>query len=168
MGVTTGREDPHGKLETLEGGFLMALCTYCDNEMKNKVSCIPDSISLGGEFFEPIRWGDKRFSHGYLVDFPCRDCGTPPGGVHHFGCCVETCPACFGQRMGCVCTYPDDDPYGDEDEDDEYDEDELAPAAEATIWMAAALRAASPGASDDHWRTHSRCTAHLAPRHYRT
>jgi len=59
----------------------------------------------------------------------------------------------------------------DEYDDDEYDEDEeeLAPAA-TTTWTAAALRAVSrTRATSDHLRpTHARCTAHLAPWHYRT
>jgi hypothetical protein len=142
----------------------VALCTYCDNEMKNMVSCISDPIYVGGELFELIRWGAERTD--YPVDCPCRDCGTPLGGVHHFGCCVELCPACFGQRAWCGCTMEDD-----EYDDDEYDEDEeeLAPAATMT-WTAAALRSASPARAtpDHHWRTHTRCTAHLAPWHYRT
>jgi len=33
----------------------------------------------------------------------CSDCLTPVGGVHHPGCCVERCPACLGQALGCPC-----------------------------------------------------------------
>jgi hypothetical protein len=143
----------------------MALCTICDNEMTNLVSCSPDSISLGGRLFELIRWGDERSD--YPADCPCRDCGTPLGGVHHFGCCVERCPACFDQRAWCRCNI-EDDPY---DDDDEYDEDdeELAPAA-TTTWATAALRAASPERTTPghHRRTCARCTTHRAPWHYRT
>ena len=147
-----------------EGGFWMALCTICDNEMTNLVSCSPDSISLGGKQFELIRWGDERTD--YPADCPCRDCGTPIGGVHHFGCCVERCPACFDQRAWCRCNR-EDDPYDDEEYDE--DDEEFAPAA-STTRAAAALRAASlQRATADHQRrSRARCTTHRAPWHYRT
>jgi hypothetical protein len=33
----------------------------------------------------------------------CHDCGVQPGGNHHPGCDMETCPTCFGQRISCEC-----------------------------------------------------------------
>jgi hypothetical protein len=100
----------------------MAVCPQCNGEMTEHISCLPDSITIGSQNFEPIRWGNEPFrwgkeksSRGRAIDFDCRDCGTPPGGVHRPGCCVERCPACLGQALGCRCFYdPDaDDPYND-------------------------------------------------------
>jgi hypothetical protein len=32
---------------------------------------------------------------------PCRDCGTPPIGNHHPGCCVALCRECDDQLLFC-------------------------------------------------------------------
>jgi hypothetical protein len=157
--------------EKLEGGFLMALCTFCNNETKTYISCTSNSISIGGKLVETIRWGDERFNSGRFIDWPCQVCGTPPGGTHHCECCLEQCPACFGHLISCVCVDMDDEPYDDEDgdayDDDEYDDNERE-AAKATTWTAGGQRATPPATPDHHWRTHARCTAHVAPGHYRT
>jgi hypothetical protein len=90
----------------------MAVCSQCNGEMTEHISCLSDLINIGGEDFEPIRWGKERDSRKRVIDFDCRDCGTPPGGVHHPGCCVERCPACRGQALGCPCFYdPDAEDY---------------------------------------------------------
>lgn len=48
----------------------------------------------------------------YGGDYPlgletCRDCGVSHGQLHVPTCCVERCPVCSGQAMGCGCA--DDD-----------------------------------------------------------
>ena len=93
----------------------MAICTTCGGEMTRRISCSTTAlITIGDTEFEPIRWGDEpRWWNGVDITFPCHDCGTPPGGVHHPGCDAERCPACHGQALSCDCN---DDPY------DEYDE----------------------------------------------
>jgi hypothetical protein len=80
--------------------------------MTEGISCRPDPITIGGEDFEPIRWGDEREikTKARPVHFNCSDCDTPPGGVHHPGCCVERCPACLGQALGCRCSDDADPP----------------------------------------------------------
>jgi hypothetical protein len=90
----------------------MSVCAHCDGEMTEGISCRPDPIAIGGEAFEPIRWGDEgeNRSRARRVDFNCSDCCTPPGGVHHRGCRVERCPACLGQALGCPCV-DDPDPF---------------------------------------------------------
>jgi hypothetical protein len=134
----------------------MAMCPQCEGEMMDEISCLSDPIPVGGDFFEPIRWGDERRSSRWVIDFPCRDCRTPIGGVHHPGCCVERCPACLGQALGCPC-FGDPDDDLDDDIDDANDE-------------CMALELASRGASDDvvpHVRISSRCRAHLFHRYFR-
>jgi hypothetical protein len=86
----------------------MAICKTCGGEMTQGISCSPTvRIKIGGVDYRPIRWTDEpewRYEH---ITFQCGDCATPPGGVHHPGCCVERCPACLGQSLGCECN---DDP----------------------------------------------------------
>ena len=122
----------------------MAVCPYCNGEMMEGISCRPDPIMSGDTIYEPIRWGDELESRRWVIDFPCRDCRTPPGGVHHPGCCVERCPACLGQAFGCEC-------LADSDED---------------IWddgpPSLANRPCHLG------RRNGRCVAHRQPQHYRT
>lgn len=87
----------------------MAVCRYCEGEMKDEISCRPDSLVIDGVVIKPVRWGEEKESHGRRIDYCCRDCGTPPGGVHHPGCCVERCPNCLGQAVGCGCYVPLDE-----------------------------------------------------------
>ncbi len=35
----------------------------------------------------------------------CWDCGVPEGHLHQWGCCLECCPFCGGQLLGCRCCY---------------------------------------------------------------
>jgi hypothetical protein len=125
----------------------MSVCSHCGGEMTKGISCRPDPITIGDEDFEPIRWGQERASRSWVIDINCRDCRTPPGGVHHPGCCLERCPACLGQALGCPCFC---DP-GEEE---------------------AALADDVESSSADHHRrlvrNRTRCSAHLSPRHYRT
>jgi len=130
----------------------MAMCPQCEGEMMDEISCLSDPIAIGGDFFEPIRWGEERRSSRWVIDFPCRDCRTPIGGVHHPGCCVERCPACLGQALGCPCFGDPDDDLGDVSGDGVY------------------LDVGSRGAGDDlatHVRLSARCRAHLFHRYFR-
>jgi len=79
----------------------MAICKICGGEMKDGISCLSDPIVIGGIAYDPIRWGEERTR--FIPPEECCDCKTPLGGVHHPGCCVERCPACFGQALGCPC-----------------------------------------------------------------
>jgi len=137
----------------------MATCPQCEGEMIDEVSCLSDPIPIGGGFFEPIRWGDERRSSRWVVDFPCRDCRTPIGGVHHPGCCVERCPACLGQALGCPCFGTDDDDLDDDDLDDDDDD------------ISGGRGRGDDGPDDDdlaaHVRISVRCRAHLFHRYFR-
>ena len=81
----------------------MAICSHCGGEMTDGISCLTDPVVIDGKPYAPIRWGQElRPRHRYEPE-DCRDCGTPLGGVHHPGCCMERCPACHGQAIGCGC-----------------------------------------------------------------
>jgi hypothetical protein len=81
----------------------MAICSHCGGEMTDGISCLTDPVLIGGKAYAPVRWGQElRPRHRYEPE-ECRDCGTPLGGVHHPGCCIERCPACHGQAISCGC-----------------------------------------------------------------
>jgi hypothetical protein len=127
----------------------MAMCRQCNGEMMEEISCLSDPIAMCGGLFEPIRWGDERESARWVVDFACRDCRTPVGGVHHPGCCVERCPACLGQALGCPCFRDPDDDDGDDDDGDENDMGD------------------DDGDLAAHVRTITRCRAHTFHRYFK-
>jgi hypothetical protein len=85
-----------------EGGP-MAVCAHCGGEMSEGISCLTDPVVIGDRTYARIPWGQEaRPRHRYEPE-ECRDCGTPLGGFHHPGCCLERCPACHGQAIGCDC-----------------------------------------------------------------
>jgi hypothetical protein len=93
----------------------MALCTYCDQEMLDGVSCAPEVIVIDGAEHKPVRWGTEI---GWApAHARCGDCGTPPRGVHHHGCDIEECPACHRQSITCGCRWASDPPPDDDDDD---------------------------------------------------
>lgn len=82
----------------------MSVCQYCDGEKLDGISCRDEPILIRGKLYEPIRWGSESSRYLRPTKFPCRDCATPLGGIHHPGCYVEQCPACQrGQALGCPC-----------------------------------------------------------------
>jgi hypothetical protein len=56
---------------------MRAICTDCGLDMERSCTVDPGRVQHDG-------------------GLPCRDCATPPGGLHHRGCCVEACP--YGHR----------------------------------------------------------------------
>jgi hypothetical protein len=149
----------------------MSICQQCEGEMMDEISCLSDPITIGSESFEPIRWGSERQRSRWVIDFPCRDCHTPLGGVHHPGCCVERCPACLGQALGCPCFgTDDDDDYADfydiAKDDDENDCDRFGGGDGG----GAGDRTDDDDDDDDlaaHVRISMRCRSHLFRRHFR-
>ena len=144
----------------------MAVCPQCEGEMMEEISCLSEPIPIGGDFFEPIRWGDEKRRSRWVIDFPCRDCRTPVGGVHHPGCCVERCPACLGQALGCPCFGTDDDDVADflDDGDEDDDTDDTRDTRDTR----------DDGDDDPHGgdlaahvRISIRCRAHLFHRYFR-
>jgi hypothetical protein len=65
----------------------VAVCEWCNEEMMDHRSCTVTGFHIGGE---PIR----RIRYRWRQPPNCGDCGTPIGGYHHPGCCVERCPRC--------------------------------------------------------------------------
>ena len=128
----------------------MPICPTCEGEIAERISCLSAPVEIDGELFDPIRWGDERGSRRsgkrWRVDAPCRDCGTPPGGVHHPGCCLESCPKCFGQALGCPC-------FGDPDDELDLFDQDADPAPPSTPRRRRHLRAY--------------CHSHFLPRHHR-
>jgi hypothetical protein len=78
----------------------MAVCDICGQEMLTAASCTERAVDLVDGRYERIRWGAIE---GEPTDESCRDCGVDPGGLHHRGCDVETCPRCGDQLASCDC-----------------------------------------------------------------
>src|ERR1700721_1123908 len=80
--------------DRVEQRRVMAICSHCGGEMTEGISCLTDPLIINGRAYAPIPWGQElRPRHRYEPE-ECRDCGTPLGGIHHPGCCMERCPAC--------------------------------------------------------------------------
>lgn len=141
----------------------------------DEISCLSDPITIGGESFEAIRWGDERERSRWVIDFPCRDCHTPIGGVHHPGCCVERCPACLGQALGCPCFGTDDDDDDDDDYADFYENGDGDGENDCDRFAGGDGGGAGDRTDDDdgdddlaaHVRISTRCRSHLFRRHFR-
>lgn len=78
----------------------MAICKYCNLEMKNKKTttcpCNKTIEFLDGEILPAIPYESETNKR-------CHDCSIVPGGFHHPGCDVEICPRCGGQLISCDC-----------------------------------------------------------------
>jgi hypothetical protein len=83
----------------------MASCAWCEQEMKDKVSCAEAPV----EFPDGIKLPQVAFWHDDPSVTHCHDCLTPKGGFHHPGCDMERCPKCGGQLIGCGCLEPEDE-----------------------------------------------------------
>ncbi len=96
----------------------MAVCTWCDREMRTASSCSVevfrfDGLPMGLPTFQP---GRTRSADASPVR--CGDCGVAPGGSHHPGRDMARCPVCRGQLITCGCRFDEDGPP-----DEELDED---------------------------------------------
>jgi hypothetical protein len=81
----------------------MVICTFCGNDMIHGTTCSEEPLRIGGVQYEPIRWGqEKGYRFRYMTE-RCGDCNVPKGAVHHHGCDLEQCPACYSQAISCGC-----------------------------------------------------------------
>ena len=76
------------------------------------------TYSIGGEVFERIPFG-KDYAGEASDAESCRDCAAARGQLHVPICCLEQCPCCGAQAIGCYCAHDDQD---DEDDDGEVQE----------------------------------------------
>jgi len=74
----------------------MAICSYCQQEMTDRVGCIQTMITMEDIDFDPIHWKSD-------LGLDCDDCYVPHGCYHHPGCGQERCPRCDGQLISCGC-----------------------------------------------------------------
>lgn len=71
-------------------------CLDCNAEIGTS-ACTRPMIVLSGHTVERRPFADQ-------TETACPGCGTPVGGIHHYGCPQEQCPSCFGQLTHCACT----------------------------------------------------------------
>jgi hypothetical protein len=83
----------------------MSICLLCNQEMREKVSCVSTPVLTNSGVCVPIRNGDERGFRSKSAN--CGDCGAPKGGFHHRGCDLERCPRCSGQLLCCGCDETD-------------------------------------------------------------
>ena len=79
----------------------MAVCTFCWQEMMDRVSC---TLEVFDDFDDGVTRRRLRHRNGKgSAGKPCGDCGCVAGGFHHPGCDLERCPRCRRQAITCGC-----------------------------------------------------------------
>lgn len=84
------------------------ICAYCQQPTDSADTCTVRQVVLAGAgailagaidgaAVNRIRYPADEYDH------PCHDCNVLPGGLHHPGCDMETCPFCGGQAFICDC-----------------------------------------------------------------
>jgi hypothetical protein len=95
----------------------MAICDYCNQEMKEADGCHLRPVETIDGALNPIAYGNERryalrppqpgdLQHGVAIGDPprCHDCGALPSHYHHVvGCDWEECPRCYEQLLSCEC-----------------------------------------------------------------
>lgn len=80
----------------------------CELPMAPGTSCCECPWRQDGREIPPVRFGSERYYSGAEH---CRDCNTPRGGTHHYGCTIEYCPH-GRQAITCdLCVPLDRDPF---------------------------------------------------------
>lgn len=55
--------------------------------------------TIGGKRYARVPYGNEFERCGET----CRDCGVQKGQLHVVTCCIERCPCCGEQAIGCGC-----------------------------------------------------------------
>ena len=78
---------------------MMAVCSHCNQEKDDHLSCTFDQIQIGDN-----AWYDRDTEHYGEGDY-CESCGVPneAGNIHHYGCEIEKCPVCGEALATCEC-----------------------------------------------------------------
>lgn len=74
-------------------------CDYCSSTLYSDQSCTKKTY----DDFVGVAPLDRLPFHGELPESHCLRCGTPNGGLHHFGCSEEVCPLCNEEQLYCDC-----------------------------------------------------------------
>lgn len=84
----------------------MVRCPDCNQEPPGVATCGRRDIDLRGERYRRVRFGEEHGRRHLTEASTCRDCGVHPGGLHHLGCELETCPRCRAHLGACGCDVP--------------------------------------------------------------
>lgn len=95
---------------------MAAICRICGRHQLDDTPCQATPYLLEGVPYEPIRFGAEALWAECSAEAAaiCRDCGTPRGAAHHYGCGIEQCPRCVpdmpAKSCGCVVDETPDRP----------------------------------------------------------
>jgi hypothetical protein len=81
-----------------------ATCEVCQQQMVEGGGFVALMITIGGQLYERLRHESEAERACFMEagvnkplmpvtgGFPCHDCGTAIGALHHPGCDMERCP----------------------------------------------------------------------------